>query len=480
MYKSKVVIAVVFILLTLRSFVLYASDAALLIGVSQYEDSSIPDLKWADSDAKELADSLIRYGGYDERCVATLINSEATKLGIEQQLGSLTARCSVDNTLNHFFIYFAGHAIGGNSFATERAFLMPYDTRRDKVVHNPDGSVAANPTMITKEWLANILVGIPSRSVSVTLDACQSAVPDWNDLIADMGFKNRKVINGVVEYQKINSPDREKEYGLLSATNEQDEAWEFNELKHGALTYGILRKMREFRQNLTHTNLAAPLYMNDMYRSVRDFFNDRRVTDRNGRAIRLAERHLPQLFLFPVDKSEQMIFANISVDKNRQVGYFEISSDYDQFHISMDGENISPHRGKMYAAPIGSRTLVLEIPSTNYRHVLSVEIKGGAPNVFDVSLKGDLRVEIEFAKDIARNRYSSPGTVYLDGKKVGRTGETIRNLVAGTYDMRVDLNGETKSKTVSIRPDSPLRIVYKLDIEDQNKQTEKKLTNLPF
>ena len=86
----------------------YTNSHALLIGVREYQH--LPKEKWlhyADRDAIDLREVLIRNYGFPAANVTLLLNEQATKANIEDALATLT-----DDAIGHddrVLIFFSGH-----------------------------------------------------------------------------------------------------------------------------------------------------------------------------------------------------------------------------------------------------------------------------------------------------------------------------------------------------------------------------------
>lgn len=461
------------------------SNAALLIGVSQYADINVADLKYADADARELASTLMELGGYEPNCVLTLTNGEATKSGIETAFDRISSLCSPGNVLNHVFVYFAGHAVlakpGEGSLlkkrpGQEREFLAPHDVDVARTTVLPDGT-QVNETFITKEWFAARLKRLKARHITVTIDACHSGVPDFENLIVRY-FGFRKSIAGNAEtYLAPDGRPIRNEYALLSASNEQDLATELDELRHGALSYAILRYMREFRRSLV-SDLPVPIYVKDMYDNTVRFFRNETVPLLGGGRIPIIDLHEPQIFIFPRTKND-LIFTNINPNRSVRAGLFELTADHDSFQVLYEDQPVPEYKRGVFQLPLGQRSVVIYLPETNYRSVMPIAVREGAPQSVSLSLRGDLTVEIE-DDEASGVRARTEGQVFLNGRSVGRTGTTISGILAGTYDMSVTYQGSTKLKTVSIRPESPLRIRYIVKRRAPPARPKKKIRRLPF
>ena len=76
---------------------------ALIIGINDYKDPNIPDLQTAVSDAKDMAELLIKRYGFQ---VTLLLDQKATKEAIYLALRSLASSTKSDDSV---LIYYAGH-----------------------------------------------------------------------------------------------------------------------------------------------------------------------------------------------------------------------------------------------------------------------------------------------------------------------------------------------------------------------------------
>ena len=76
---------------------------ALIIGINDYKDPKIPDLQTAVSDAKDMAELLIKRYGFQ---VNLLLDQEATKEAIYRALRNLASSTKSDDSV---LIYYAGH-----------------------------------------------------------------------------------------------------------------------------------------------------------------------------------------------------------------------------------------------------------------------------------------------------------------------------------------------------------------------------------
>ena len=79
------------------------NNRALLIGVSQYAE--LEGLKYADADVKTFSQILTEFGGYRRQDVTVLLNTQATKRRIMDEIGKVV-RESKRQPLDHFIFMF--------------------------------------------------------------------------------------------------------------------------------------------------------------------------------------------------------------------------------------------------------------------------------------------------------------------------------------------------------------------------------------
>jgi hypothetical protein len=99
------------------------------------------------------------------------------------------------------------------------------------------------------------------------------------------------------------------------------------------------------------------------------------------------------------------------------------------------------------------------IPSTGYRYSFTKDFQPSQVIEESIALYGKL----EIASLVDDKGVKKPGPeleVFIDGKFVEKSNLYTANLLAGTHTVDVKLSNVTKTKSVEIRPDSPLRINY--------------------
>ena len=187
------------LLLGLLSFQAGAqNNRALLIGISQYAE--LEGLKYADADVKTFSQILTEFGGYRRQDVAVVLNTDATKKRIMDEI-SKVVRESKRQPLDHFILMFAGHGMpgqieagrAGSAGAVEtNIFLAPSDASTAQSSFFSTGRELGNETFINRAWLAKQLSEIEAKSIVIILDSCYSGTEAFGELFFEnLGYSIR-------------------------------------------------------------------------------------------------------------------------------------------------------------------------------------------------------------------------------------------------------------------------------------------------
>ncbi len=105
---------------------------AVVIGISQYQDTRVPGLRYASRDAKALYDWLVdsKGGAYAPERVQLLLDKDATGESIRKALFTWTKQAIEEDVV---LLYFAGHGSPESPDTPENLFLLPYDVKFDQI-----------------------------------------------------------------------------------------------------------------------------------------------------------------------------------------------------------------------------------------------------------------------------------------------------------------------------------------------------------
>lgn len=206
------------LLLQLESAPRRPSLHALVIGVNQYRNAAL-NLTFSVPDARGLT-ALIKRGGqrlFDQVLVRELLDKEATKAGIVEQLKGLRQSKEDDVVL----VYLAGHGeTQGNDW-----FFIPHDLTQ------PEQPERLQQGGISSRELAESLRQIPARKVVVLIDACKSGAAALGFAAGTRGLEERRVLAQL---------SRATGTHLIAATTKEQLASELHQLGHGVFTYALL------------------------------------------------------------------------------------------------------------------------------------------------------------------------------------------------------------------------------------------------
>ena len=106
---------------------------AVVVGVSKYQDSRIPQLRYAATDAKAFSDWLVSSSGgrFPPANIKLLVNEDATGDNIKEALFVWLRQAIKEDTV---IIYFACHGSPEQPGSNKNLFLLPYDARYENIV----------------------------------------------------------------------------------------------------------------------------------------------------------------------------------------------------------------------------------------------------------------------------------------------------------------------------------------------------------
>lgn len=138
---------------------------ALVIGISEYADSRIPALNFADQDADAIAEFLrtpqAGMGGFRDSNLLLIKNEEATFQNIRTAIRSWLRQSRPDDVI---YVFIAGHGLPDPD-RPDDLYLLPYDARLDNLA----------ATAIPMEDFQRDIDRLDSRATIVLADACHSA-----------------------------------------------------------------------------------------------------------------------------------------------------------------------------------------------------------------------------------------------------------------------------------------------------------------
>jgi len=207
---------------------------AVVIGVSKYQDTRIPSLRYGSNDAKAFYDWLISPNGgkHAPSRVKLLVNQNATGANIRYSLFEWLNQALEEDVIT---IYFAGHGTPQSPDYSDNLFLLPCDAQYDKV------STTSFPMWDIEIALKRF---IKAKKVIVIADACHSGgVGRAFDIArrANRAIEVNPISSGLQDLSRIGDG-----VCVISASDDKQFSQESKDWGrgHGVFTYFLLKGLK--------------------------------------------------------------------------------------------------------------------------------------------------------------------------------------------------------------------------------------------
>jgi hypothetical protein len=207
---------------------------AVVIGVSNYNDSQIPSLRYAANDAQAFHDWLVskKGGGYAPSRVKLLVNTDATGRNIKNILFNWLGQALEEDTV---IVFFAGHGSPQSPDYPNNLFLLPYDANYDDV------ATTGFPMWDIETALKRF---IKAKKVVVIADACHSGGVGQSFDIARRGSRGieiNPISSGLQNLSRIGDG-----VAVISASDDKQFSQESKDWGggHGVFTYFLLKGLK--------------------------------------------------------------------------------------------------------------------------------------------------------------------------------------------------------------------------------------------
>ncbi len=209
---------------------------AIVVGVNNYEETSgLNRLKYAESDAKQIAEVLDSYFGYD---VKLFTGDMATRENIFSELAKIGKSKNGDK----FFFFFAGH---GQSLHGEY-FLHPINAEIDN-------DIFSLPVNRLLDYFEN---NLPHKEIVSIIDACHRnmSLNERGDYLLEHAATmdlSRRIQHGQNPNNKL--------IKALYGCGYQQASYEDDKLKHGVLSHFLIEKLKEKGNDCSFDEIAKEL-----------------------------------------------------------------------------------------------------------------------------------------------------------------------------------------------------------------------------
>jgi len=201
-----------------KKFPLRKNTYALVIGVSKYEDPSIPALEYAERDAKAIS-NLFKANGIEH--IYTLTGRDATYSNIRTKLYELQNITDKESSV-YIFFSFHGSPILSKDKQKIIPYLLPYDAKKTNIISLKVGAISISD-------IKEIIEGMPAKNVIVFINACYSQLPQGAASINVIPIKEITLSNGRF---------------IMTAADSTQLAYEIKRYRHSIFTYRLLEALK--------------------------------------------------------------------------------------------------------------------------------------------------------------------------------------------------------------------------------------------
>lgn len=202
------------------------------IGNEKYFDGSIPSAKYASNDVSTFVEYCQQTLGVPKDQIHKLENATLNQLKYE--LNWLKSVASVYDGNAKFILYYAGHGIPDE--VSKVSYILPADCYVNDL-----------STAYSLEELYTSLCSLETNNVLVFLDACFSGKSRNGAFLT--------ASRGVAIKPKSYTPQKESLL-VLSATQNDETAYPYEDQQHGLFTYFLLKKLQSTPNALTIKELS--------------------------------------------------------------------------------------------------------------------------------------------------------------------------------------------------------------------------------
>jgi len=206
---------------------------AVVIGISQYKDTRIPALLYADDDARAFHDWLLspQGGAYSPERVRLLLDEQATAKNIRSALWDWASRAIAEDLL---VIYIAAHGTPSSPDTPENLFIVPYDADHDSIAST--GFPMWDIDTALKRF-------IKAKKVAIFADACHAAGvgQPWEISRRDINVQRNTVHAGLSNLSQVGDGVAIITSADNNQLSQEGEQWGGG---HGVFTYFLIEGLK--------------------------------------------------------------------------------------------------------------------------------------------------------------------------------------------------------------------------------------------
>lgn len=196
---------------------------AIVVGITQFANNRVPQLRYATKDAADFANYLIHEGNFARDHVRVLLNEKATQRRILSELGNkLPTRLSSPDDL--VVLFFSTHGSPSQIDFNHRSYLLAYDSEPDELFSSG---------LDMQKLVELIKSRIRAQHIVLVLDACHSGrvAPNAKGISRAGNFDPKEFVEGSVEI-------------VICSSSSDEQSWESKRYPNGVFTKNLLDALR--------------------------------------------------------------------------------------------------------------------------------------------------------------------------------------------------------------------------------------------
>lgn len=197
---------------------------ALIVGIGNFADKSIPKLKYPTKDAKDFCDFLINQANFAPDHIRLLLDEKATQRRVLTELGDkFLPRVARKDDL--VVVYVSSHGSPSKVDVKEKNYLIAYDTEKSNLFAS--GIEMQALTQLIKSR-------VDSDRVLIVLDACHSGATDANakDGGAPSNFDAEQIAQGCGQL-------------VICSSDPSEKSWESKRYANGIFTRKLIEGLQK-------------------------------------------------------------------------------------------------------------------------------------------------------------------------------------------------------------------------------------------
>ncbi|MBD2775793.1 caspase family protein [Iningainema tapete] len=262
----------------------------VLVGVNQYQDERLPDLRYSAVDCQGLAEALVdataQFAQKEIKIYHDFAPQSPNLKNVRASIKQITTSAQPKDTI---LFYFSGHGIVEPY--TQQAFLCLAETQTANLFD----------TGLALQELLQLLGNCPAQNQLVWLDACHSGGMTFRKETVEPALSPTPQLLAVLQQRAAKSKGF---YALLSCDTDQ-QSWEFPELGHGVFTYYLMRGLRGEAADSQGVISADGLYKYVYHQTLQ-------YVDKSNQQLRLINQQ-------KISKGERELFREYSLQTPKRI-----------------------------------------------------------------------------------------------------------------------------------------------------------------